>query len=101
MKGKHTKGRLDPLMLLALFVTLAVMMTSTVSAAEESFISNPSFADLEDGDITLAGAERNGAGIHMSFMSPSMLNGNNRAEYVPASQNGLMPDVYLSLRLPW
>ena len=100
MKNRNTKYRLDPLMLLALLVMLAVMMTSTASA-EESFLSKPSFSDLEDGDITLNEAKRNGATVHMSFMSPSVIHVNNPSEQVIIDQQGKMPDVYLSLRLPW
>ena len=100
MKSRYPKCRHDPLILLAVLVTLGVMMTTTVSA-DESFISNPNFTDLQDGDVTLARAEHGGAGIHMSFMSPSALNGNSQSSYVLTSQALSMPDVYLSLRLPW
>jgi hypothetical protein len=100
MKSKNTKRWIDPLMLLAVLVTLGVMMTATVSA-DESFISNPNINDLQDGDVTLAKSEHGGAGIHMSIMSPSALNVNSDSSYVLTSVNGSMPDVYLSLRLPW
>ena len=100
MKNRNTRQRVDPLMLLTLLVMLGVMMTSTASA-EELFLSKPSFSDLEDGDITLAGAEQEGAAIHMSFMSPSVLYGNNQSGQVVTNQIGLVPDVYLTLRLPW
>ena len=100
MKNRYTKRRPDPLMLLALLVTLGVMMTATVSA-DEPFLSKPNFTDLQDGDVTLARAEHGGAGLHMSFMSPSVLNVNRDSSYVLTSFTGTMPDVYLSLRLPW
>jgi hypothetical protein len=100
MESKYTKRKLDPLMLLAVLVMLGVMMTSTVSA-DESFISKPNFTDLQDGDITLARSERGGAGIHMSLISPSGLNGNSQSGYILTSDALLKPDIYLSLRLPW
>jgi hypothetical protein len=100
MKNRNSRHRPDPLMLLAILVMLGAMMTSTASAGE-SFLSKPSFTDLEDGDITLAGAEQGGAAIHMSFMSPSVLHGNNPSDQVVINQSGTLPDVYLSLRLPW
>jgi len=100
MKSRYTKHRVDPLILLALLVTLGVMMTSTVSAAE-SFLSKPNLTDLQDGDIILARAEHSGAGIHMSFMSPSELCGNSESAHVVTSETGALPDVYLSLRLSW
>ena len=100
MKNRYPKRRHDPLILLAVLVTLGVMMTATVSA-EETFLSKPNFTDLQDGDVILARAEHGGAGIHMSFMSPSGLNGSSQASYMLTSQDFSMPDVYLSLRLPW
>lgn len=100
MKSRNRKHRLDPLTLLALLLALGVMTTSTVSAAE-SFLSKPELSDLQDGDITLAGAEHGGAGLHMSFMSPSELYSNSESDYVVTSDTGVLPDVYLSLRLSW
>jgi hypothetical protein len=100
MKNRYPKRRHDPLILLAVLVTLGVMMTATVSA-EESFLSKPNFTDLQDGDVILARAEHGGAGIHMSFMSPSALKGNSQSSHALTSQAFSMPDVYLSLRLPW
>ena len=97
MKNKYTNRKLEPLILL---VMLGVTMTATVSA-DESFLSKPNFTDLEDGDITLARSERGGAGIHISLMSPSGLNGNSQTGYVLTSNALLKPDVYLSLRFPW
>jgi len=100
MKSRNRKPGLDPLILLALLVALGVMTTSTISAAE-AFLSKPKLTDLEDGDITLAGAERGGAGLHMSFMSPSELYSNRESDYVVTGDTGALPDVYLSLRLSW
>jgi len=101
MKSRHTKHGFDPLILLALLVSLGVMMTSTVGAAESSFLSKPNLGDLEDGDITLARAGHGGAGIHMSFMSPSELCRNTETDYRVTGDYGTLPDIYLSLRLSW
>jgi len=100
MKSRFTRRRLDPLMLLAVLVTLGVMVTSTAGAAD-SFLRKPSFTDLEDGDITLTGEERGRAGIHMSFMSPSALYGNSQSGYLVTGSAVTLPDIYFSLRLPW
>jgi hypothetical protein len=100
MKSENTKRRLDPLMLLAVMVITGVMMTSPVSAAE-SFLSKPNFTDLQDGDIILAGTKHGSPGIHMSFLSPSELYANSHSGHVVMGFTGTMPDVYLSLRLPW
>jgi YNFM family putative membrane transporter len=86
--------------LLALLVTLGVMLTSTAGASG-SFLSKPNLADLQDGDVTLASSERSGAGIHMSLMSPSLLGGSNQSSHVVTSSAGTLPNIYLSLRLPW
>jgi len=98
MESRNTNHRPD--MPLVMLVTLGVMMTAT-AGADESFLSKPNFADLQDGDVTLARAEHSGAGIHMSLMSPSELYGNSQSNQVALSQNGTLPNVYLSLRLPW
>jgi len=99
MKSRNTNRKPGPL-LLALLLTSCVMMTATLSAAE-SFLSNPNFEDLQDGDVTLARAEHGGAGIHMSFMSPSALHGSSQSSQAAPTQNDTLPNVYLSLRLPW
>ena len=98
MKSKHTNRKPD--MLLTLFLTLGITLASAAGASE-SFLSKPNFADLQDGDVTLASSERSGAGVHMSFMSPSLLGRNSQPSHVVTSSAGTLPDVYLSLRLPW
>jgi hypothetical protein len=100
MKSKHSRRRLDPLILLAVLVTLGVMLTSTAGAAD-SFLRKPSFTDLEDGDITLTGEERGRAAIHLSFMSPSALYGSSQSSFPVTGSTTTLPDVYFSLRLPW
>jgi hypothetical protein len=98
MKSKHTNRR--PGTLLAALVTLGVMLTTTAGASE-SFFSKPNFTDLQDGEVTLASSTRSGAGVHMSFMSPSQLVGNGQSSHVISSSAGTLPNVYLSLRVPW
>lgn len=98
MKSRNT-NRKPGTLLPALLLASGMMMTATPGAAE-SFLSKPNFEDLQDGDVTLARAEHGGAGLHMSFMPPSALHGNNESNQV-ISQNGSLPNVYLSLRLPW
>jgi hypothetical protein len=98
MRSEHTNRKPDTL--LALLVTLGIMLTSTAAASELVF-SKPDFADLQDGDVTLARSDRSGAGVHMSFMSPSLLGGSSQSSHVVSSSAGTLPNVYLSLRLPW
>jgi hypothetical protein len=76
-------------------------MLASTAAASGSFLAKPNFADLQDGDVTLASSERSGAGVHMSFMSPSLLGQTSQSSHVVTSSSGTLPNVYLSLRLPW
>jgi len=99
-KGRHTRHKLDPLMLLAVMVTVGVMITSTASAEEPS-TGKPGLADLQDGDITLVTAKHGGAAIHMSFLPPSVVYGNNESDQVLAIDTLALPDLYLSVRLSW
>ncbi len=98
MKSKQKKRK--PHTLLALLVTTGVMLTSTAGASG-SFLSKPNFADLQDGDVTLASSGRNGAGIHMSVTSPSLSGGSSQPSDAVTSSAVMLPNVYLSLRLPW
>jgi hypothetical protein len=98
MKSKHTSHKAETL--LAALLTLGLMLTTTAGASE-SFFSKPNFADLQDGEVTLASSARSGAGVHMSFMSPSLLRGNGQSVHVVSSSAGTLPNIYLSLRLPW
>ena len=98
MKSKHTNHKTCTLQ--ALLVTLGVMLTST-AAASGSFLAEPNFADLQDGDVTLASSERSGAGVHMSFMSPSLPVRDSQPSYGVTSSVDTLPNVYLTLRLPW
>ena len=98
MNGKQTYHK--PCTLLALLVTLGVMLTST-AAASGAFLSKPNFADLQDGDVTLASSQRSGAGVHMSFTSPSFPGRTSQSSHVVTSSSLTLPNVYLSLRLPW
>jgi len=100
MKIRYSKRRLDTLILLAVLGTPGFMMAATAGAAE-SFFSKPNFADLQDGDITLASAEHGGADIHMSLVSPSTCCVNSQSQQVVTGTGEALPGVYFSLRLPW
>lgn len=96
MKGRHIRHRRGPLMLLA----LGVMITSTANA-DESFLMKPNITDLEDGDITLARAKHGGTGVYMSFMLPTQMDENSQTDFTATEYTGLVPDVFLSLRMSW
>jgi len=97
--NKNLIRKPDPLMLLALLVCVGVFTTTAVDAGE-TFFSNPTLADLRDGDLRLAEAGGGDVGVHMSFQTPAtaydgMHAGSRRQQSVSS------PNVYLSVRLPW
>jgi len=100
MYHRHTHPKADPLILQFSLLTLGALLTFT-SSAGDSFLSKPNLADLEDGDVVLAGAEHNGTAVHMSLMSPSLADTADPAGTAAAFSTDSMPDVYLSLRVSW
>lgn len=100
----HRKKRIirkpDPLMLMALLVSLSMLMTTTVDAGE-SFFSDPNLSDLVNGDLKLTEVGHRGAGIHMFFQTPV----NELDDVAPDprefAQNEPVADFFLSVRIPW
>ncbi len=102
---KYTHRKPDPLKLLAIAVTIAVLMTSAVDAAEpvaaRSFYESLNLADLADADLLITPLGRQGAGIHMSYQGPAgqVETVNDRSlDHQPTSST---PAVFLSVRVPW
>ena len=99
---KRLKRKSDPLLLLVLFAGLGVFMT-TLSAADDSFLSHPVINDLKDGDVMLAPIGRRGAGVHMFVTTP----GESTATSFTASDSGMRQinvaesAVNLSVVIPW
>jgi len=99
-RDKHSHRKLDPLMLLAILVSLAVLMTSAVDAAEP-FYNTLSLADIQDQEVQLTPVGRHGAGVHMSYQSnPYMYEPakSNRTNLQPVTSS---PTFFLSVRVPW
>ena len=99
-KHKHTHRKPDPLMLLFILVSLAVLMTSAVQAAEPG-LHTMTLTDLLDGEFMVAPVSRHGAGLHMSYLG-------NVHGYQEPKRNALgtqpaaaSPTVFLSVRIPW
>ena len=97
---KHSHRKLDPLMLLVILVSLAVLMTSVVDAAEP-FYNTLSLADIQDQEVMLTPVGKYGAGMHMSYQTnpyiyePVRFNRNNLQQVVSS------PTFFLSVRVPW
>lgn len=97
----------DPLVLLAMAVTLAAVMSSTVVQAGELFQFKPqpqlaNLADvLEESGYHVTSIGSSSAGLHVSMVRPSTVEVDHPAS-VDAGQ-GLkdMSEVYLSIRMPW
>lgn len=99
-KGRHTFRKLDPLLLLALFVSLAVLITTAADAVEGAFKA-PTPADLQDSDMQVARLGRHGPGVHLSLQAPP----DGKQIHAPGAaeqpRTGATPDVFINLRLPW
>ena len=97
---KYTHRKPDPLKLLAILVTMAVLMTSAVDAAEP-FYESLNLADLADGELMITPLGRQGAGIHMSYQD-------NPNQHITVNSTSLnnqptssTPAVFLAVRVPW
>jgi hypothetical protein len=99
-KGRHTFRKLDPLLLLALFVSLAVLITTAADAVEGAFKA-PTPADLQDGDMQVARLGRHGPGVHLSLQAPR----NGTQIYASGAteqpRTDVTPDLFINLRFPW
>jgi hypothetical protein len=99
-KGRHTFRKPDTLLLLAVFVGLAVLITTAADAVEGAFKA-PGLADLQAGDMQVIRLGRHGPGVHLSLQPPH--NATEIHSTVAAKQppTGATPDVFLNLRYPW
>ena len=102
---KYTHRKPDPLKLLAIVVTIAVLTTSAVDAAEPfkamSFNESLGIADLADGDLMLTPVGRQGAGIHMSYQGNTYQHDAVTGTSLNNQRNSSSPAVFLSVRVPW
>jgi len=98
--NKNLIRKPDPLMLLTLLVCVGAFTTTAVDAGE-TFFSNPTLADLRDGDLRLAEAGGGDVGVHMTFQTPATAYDGMHADSRNRQQSVSSPNVYLSVRLPW
>jgi hypothetical protein len=99
-RDKHTHRKLDPLMLLAILVSLAVLMTSVADAAEP-FYNTLSLADIQDQEVQLAPVGRHGAGVHMSYQTNPYMYEPPTSRPSNVQQTSSSPTFFLSVRVPW
>ncbi len=101
-RDKHLNHGSAPLLLRALLVGMALVVSNTV-AAEDSFLLNPSFNDLKEGNLLLAPIGEQGAGVRMSMGVP----GQEPTDYLTATNNGMwqvnqyVSEAYMSVVIPW
>lgn len=88
------------LMLLAMLAGFLALM-STSAAAAETIFSKPDLNDFMDGDVTVARLSKRGPAVHMSFISPAEMHYGEVANASNVRQGAALPDVQLSIRLPW
>lgn len=100
LKHKHTNRKSDSPLLLSGLLSLGVLL-STAADASDSFFKNPTFSDLQDGEVTIAGLGHRGAGLHMSVQSSSEWRQGGNTGPQAARQSAAKPEVFLSVRLPW
>ena len=99
-KHKHNHRKPDPLMLLVILVSLAVLMTSAVDAAEP-FYKTLSLADIQDQEVQLTPVGKHGAGLHMSYQSNPYIYEPAKLNRANVQQVAASPTFFLSVRVPW
>jgi hypothetical protein len=97
---KYTHHKPDPLKLLAILVTMAVLMTSAVDAAEP-FYESLNLADLADGELMITPLGRQGAGIHMSYQGDPNQHITVNSTSLNNHPTSSTPAVFLAVRVPW
>ena len=100
LKGKFQIRKPDPLILLAMVVGFSALMPATATAAE-TFFSKPGFDDFMDGDVKVARMGQRGPAVHMSVISPADVRHGEMINASAVRQAAAVPEVYLSVRLPW
>lgn len=100
MKTRFTCNKLDTLFLLALFVGLAMFLSTSAQAAENPFDMGSITKLLHgDMDMQLVPVGKHG-GLRMTLKSPSQ---EDRALYVSQADNGVKIErgIHLSVKVPW
>ncbi len=101
-REKHLNHKPSHMLLRALLLGMAALMSNTV-VAEDSFLVNPNFDDLKDGSVMLAPMGRQGAGISVMFQTPD----HDSTPFFKMMNNGIWQvnddasQVFLSVGVPW
>ena len=99
-KHKHTHRKPDPLMLLVILVSLAVMMTSAAQAAEPG-LHTLTLTDIIDGEFMVAPVGRHGTGLHLSYLGNPSVYEEPKKNALRTQPTAASPTVFLSVRIPW
>ena len=99
-KGRHTFRKPDTLLLLAVFVGLAVLITTAADAVEGAFKA-PGLADMQAGDMQVIRLGHHGPGVHLSLQPPNNATQIHSSGAAKQPLTDTPPDVFLSLRIPW
>ncbi|MGB5425556.1 MAG: hypothetical protein WBN95_02110 [Gammaproteobacteria bacterium] len=99
-KHKRTHRKPDPLMLLFILVSLAVMMTSAAQAAEPG-LHTITLTDILDGEFMVAPVSRHGAGLHLSYLGNHTVYEEPKRNALSTQPTAASPTVVLSVRIPW
>jgi len=86
---------------LLLFMVAGCSTLVSTATAADTFFSKPDLGDLMDGDVTVARMGQRGPAVHMSFISPADVRVGKTVTASAVRQSTAMPEVYLSVRLPW
>jgi hypothetical protein len=101
-KDKFKMRRPDSMLLLAMLVSAAALLSTAAHAADSgTFLSKPDLGDLLDGNVTVARMGRHGPAVHMSFISIAAEDVGDSVNARPVRQVVPRPEVYLSISLPW
>jgi hypothetical protein len=100
LRWKHPYRKPDPLLVLTLLVSLAVMVTSAVNAAD-AIDYTLDFSNLKDGEVQIVPPGHHGATMHMSYQTNPYMYEPPAIRRLDTQLPASSPTFYLSLRVPW
>jgi hypothetical protein len=107
MSRKDVIRKANPLVLLAIVITLGALMSTTgVQAADLfQFKPQPQLANLadvmEESGFHVTSLGNSSAGLHVSMVPPAAVEVNHPASVDTVQGLKDMSEVYLSIRVPW
>ena len=99
--GKWNRG--SAVFLLRTFLVCMAVLVSNGAAAEDSFLLNPDFDGLKDGDVMIAPIGYRGAGIRMLVTEPGQLPAASQRVFSNGMLKGstVSAEARLSIVVPW